>query len=242
MKKINSNSTNNQIAEIGNSIVEVNKSNPITDDAFYSITYTLLSEKTAELIDTINRAGLHNGKKEMDELRDLDVRAIFYTVKAHCIRRPSEDREKALRIQEDLDRYGLEITGYSFGDESTNIRALLDDLKDPELAEERASIPDLDQLIANLEDSQGEFDVTEAKLIEGEVDRSKTKSASLVAKELKDIIDNRFCVYIEAMSLANPDKYKSYYDLLQTIINQNNRQVEEHLAALKRKKEKTKAE
>jgi len=239
MKKINSGSTTKQITEIGMTIIELNKKASIANDAFFDTTFALLSEKTGKLVDAINRGRIKNEKKELDDIRCLDAKAIFYTVNASCIRRSGEDRDQALRLKKILDRYSLKIIAYSFSNKSANIRAMLIDLKDESVKEARSSVPYLDQLIANLEESQRNFDGCETKLIEELVERSKSKSASILARELKDIIDNHFCIYIEAMALVEPEKYTTYCGLLKTIIIENNRQVEEHKTALKRKKEKT---
>ncbi|MFA9371427.1 MAG: hypothetical protein ACERIH_06915 [Labilibaculum antarcticum] len=53
-----------------------------------------------------------------------------------------------MRIKKLLNRFGIEITEYTYINESANINAMLIDLMPPELSEERASIPDLNGLLA----------------------------------------------------------------------------------------------
>ncbi len=238
--KINSNSSVDHCAEIGNKVIRLFKEYPINEDSYYIDIFKKLLGLNQDLIDSINRGGLHNDRKELDEIRDTDVRSIFYEVIAKCNRQPCENQKNALRIKKILDRYGMEITDYTYINETVNVRALLSDLMVPELSDERASIPDLNGLLANLQKSQSNFDLANMQLIEDKSNRKKTKSATVLAKELRDLINNGLWPYLQSMAMAKPTKYKAFADLLFTIIKNNNQLIQTHLASVKRKKEKQK--
>lgn len=206
MKRIHSNAIINEIAEICNGIIELSKKHPISEDAYFALTFAKLSEKSDELIGKINAGWLKSELKEKDELRDLDIRAIFTEVKAKCMRRPSASQEKALKVMEVLDRYGMQITDDNYTNESANNRAMLSDLSAPEMAKYIRSISDLNQLIANAEQSQANFDDSASKLIEDKNERENTKSATIVARELRDIFNDELATYLSAMTQANPEK------------------------------------
>lgn len=237
MKKITTNSNIKDTAEVGHGIIDINKTNPITEDAFFTTTFNLLSAKIDELLGKIKEGWIENELEEKDAVRDLDVRAIFYEVEAKCVRRESDDQKKAEIIQTILNRYGLKITSASYTNESAELRALIKDLKAPELVEERKAIPDLDGLIANLEDSQADFDEATGKHLQNLSDREKSKSATVIAKELRNIVNGDLSTYMEAMAKVNPDKYKRFADLMNVLIEENNKKVRDRIAALKRKKE-----
>lgn len=237
MKKITTNSTIKDTAEVGHGITDINKTNPITEDAFFTTTFNQLSAKTDELFGKIKEGWIENELEEKDEVRDLDVRAIFYEVEAKCVRRESEDRIKAEKIKAILDRYGLKITSSSYTNQSAEVRAVIKDLKSPILSEERKVVPDLDGLIANLEGSQADFDESVGKHLQNLSDREKSKSATVIAKELRDIVNGDLCTYMEAMAKVNPDKYKGFADLMNVLIEESNKKVRDRLAALKKKKE-----
>ncbi|MDM8161133.1 DUF6261 family protein [Labilibaculum sp. K2S] len=239
--KINSNSSTKNCAEIGKKLIYLFQQYPISEDPYYTDILKKLSVITEELINSINRGGVHNDRKEKDAIRDADVRAVFYEVMARCNRRPSENQKKALRIKKILDRFGIEITEYTYINESANINAMLIDLTAPELSEERASIPDLNELLANLEGSQADFNLSNMQLIEDSIDRKKTKSATVLAKEVRDLINNELSVYLQSMAMAKPSQYKEFAGLLHTIIADNNKSVADHLLAVKRKKENIQA-
>ena len=95
MKKINSNSTTRETSEIGDLLVTLNTKNPIAEDTYWRLTNQKLSVVSADLTEEINSGQLRSDLKEKDALRDLDIRAIFYTVEACTIRRPGEDQEKS---------------------------------------------------------------------------------------------------------------------------------------------------
>ena len=237
MKTVNSKSNIKDTAEVGKGIIDINTTSPISEDAFFTITFDVLSAKTDALFGKIKAGWMESELEAKDEARDLDVRAIFYEVEAKCIRRESEDQAKALRLQAILDRYGLKITSASYTNESAEVRALIKDLKAPNLVEVRKAVPDLDGLISNVEGSQAAFDESAGKHLKNLSDRENSKSATVVAKELRDIINGDFCTYISAMALANPAKYKAFADLMNVLIDESNRKVRDRIAAQKRKKE-----
>jgi len=237
MKLILQKSNTSEVASVASAIRELNRTNTISEDAFFTHTYVKLEAKTKELIEKMNAGGNSVELHEKDELRDLDIRSIFYEVEAKCTRRPDIVQESALRIKAILGRYGLKITQDGYSKESTNIKAMVNDLKSQQLIEDRARIPDLDTLIVNLENSQKDFDQTAALQIQNKVERDKNKTASEIARELKNIINNEFCIYIRGMAQANPSKFNDYAELLAKIIEDSNSQVRKRLAALNRKKE-----
>lgn len=242
MAKINANSTIKETAEAGTKITDLNKTLPIAEDTYYTITFKNLSDKTENLIHMINAGWLDSDLKEKDEARDLNIRSIFFEVAAKCMRPLSENQQKALRVKAILDRYGMKITDSTYTNESAEIRALIADVKAVELTEDRKGIPELDGLISNLEASQASFDQSDDRLRDEKIVREKIKPASTLAKEVKDIINNNLCGYLSAMNQANPEKYAAFSNKFFQIIEDSNKEVSNRLAALKRKKEEAKVE
>ncbi|MDM8159216.1 DUF6261 family protein [Labilibaculum sp. K2S] len=242
MGKINANCTIKETAEAGRKISDLNTNYPIAEDTYCAVSFEKLSAKTQGLIHMINAGWLESDLKEKDEVRDLDIRAIFYEVTAKCMRRTSREQQKAVRVKAILDRYGMKITDSTYTSESAEIRAMLSDIKAPELAEDRKAIPELDGLISNLEGSQASFDQSDDQLRDDKMGREKTKPASTLAKELRNMINNDLCGYLSAMTQANPEKYAAFSNKFFQIIEDANKEVNNRLAALKRKKEAAKAE
>ncbi|RXQ90427.1 hypothetical protein EO244_13575 [Ancylomarina salipaludis] len=237
MKKVTTNSNIKDIAEIGQGILDINKTHEITEDAFFTTTFERLSAKTDELFGKIKAGWIESELEDKDRARDLDVRAIFYEVGAKCVRRKSEDQAKAEKLQLILNRYGLKITSASYTNESAELRALIKDLKAPNLAEARQAVPDLDALIGNLESSQAAFDESAARHLTNLSERENSTSATVVAKELRDIINEDLGTYMEAMAKVNPDKYRGFANLMNILIEENNWKVRDRLAAVKKNKE-----
>lgn len=239
MRKVSSNSNIKDTAEVGKGIIDINTTNPISEDAFFTITFDALSAKPDALFGKIKEGWMESELEEKDEARDLDVRAIFYEVEAKCVRRNSEEQIKAKQLQAILDRYGLKITSASYSNESAEVRALIKDLNAPELADARMAVPELDGLIGNLEASQLAFDASAGKHLKNLANRENSKSASVIAKELRDIINDDLGAYISVMAKAAPAKYKAFADLMSVLIDESNKKVRDRLAALKKKREET---
>jgi hypothetical protein len=237
MKKVTSNSNIKDTAEVGKGIININTTNAISEDGFFTITFDALSAKTDALFGKIKEGWMESELEEKDEVRDLDVRAIFYEVEAKCVRRDSEKQIKAKELQAILDRYGLKIASASYSNESAEVRALIKDLNAPELEDARMAVPELDGLIGNLEASQADFDASAGKHLKNLANRENSKSATVIAKELRDIINNDLGSYISAMAKANPDKYKAFADLMNVLIDESNKKVRDRLAILKKKRE-----
>ncbi len=237
MKKVSYYSNIKDTAEIGQGIIELNKTNTISDDPFFMVTFNLLSEKTDELFGKIKAGWMASELEERDAVRDLDVRAIFYEVEAKCVRRGGENQLKAMQLQAILNRYGLKISSASYSNESAEVRALIKDLNASELTDARLAVPELDGLIGNLEASQIDFDESAGKHLKDLSLRQNSKSATVISKELREIINDDLCTYISAMAKAVPDKYKAFADLLNVLIEESNRKIRDRIAAQKKKKE-----
>ena len=71
-------------------------------------------------------------------------------------------------------------------------------------------VHDLDDLIGDLEESHADFDISVGKHLRDLSVCEKSKSASVVVKELRDIINGDLCEYIVAMAKSNPDKSNGF--------------------------------
>lgn len=237
MNKINSKANTKETLEICKAIVDLKAIYPIDEDAYFTLTYTKLSEFTSHLIDKFNEGNLKSVLKGKDDMRDTDVRAIFYEVEAKCNRRPSAQQASALIISDALERYGIHIINNSYMNESAHIRGILSDLKSPAMAEDVQAIPDLPELISNLEQSQKAFDVSNAEWRDLLDQRNATRTATELSAECKNIVNGELVGYLNAMRTANPDKYKVFADKMESIINQCNNKIRDRIAAYKRNKE-----
>jgi len=234
MKKISSKSNISEIASVGVGIINLNNKGGITEDSYFTITYEKLSARTEALIKKIKAGWAASDLQAKDELRDLDIRAIFYEVEAKCIRRESPAQKRALKVKDVLDRYGMNMIAESFSKETIDVKALLSDLNADGLVADRSAIHDLNGLVRNLEDSQAAFDSSFATNLEDRMEHDKSKSATFIANELRNIINTEFCPYVAAMGQANADKFKVFAALLSKLIERNNTEVRDRLASQKR--------
>ncbi|MCG8411636.1 MAG: DUF6261 family protein [Bacteroidales bacterium] len=234
---LSSRATTSEILEVGKSVDQLNDQYPIENDVYLDALKKDIKAMLSQLISKSNQGIVRTELDEKDLKRDIDVRAIFYEVNAKCNRRESETQKKALEVLEVLSRYGLEIIQESYSSESAKIRALLDDLKAPDLSEAVKAIPDLPQLITNLEESQAAFDAANIEYINDKSERENTLPAHIIADELHKKIDKEYFIYVKAMSVANADSFSDLNKKVETLLSQTNQKIKERLAALKRKKE-----
>ena len=234
---LSSRATTSEILEVGKSVDQLNDQYPIENDVYLDALKKDIKAMLSQLISKSNQGIVRTELDEKDLKRDIDVRAIFYEVNAKCNRRESETQKKALEVLEVLSRYGLEIIQESYSSESAKIRALLDDLKAPDLSEAVKAIPDLPQLITNLEESQAAFDAANIEYIKNKSERENSLPAHIIANRLSRKIDKEYYIYVKAMAEAKPDSFDALNKKLETLLSQTNQKIKERLAALKRKKE-----
>lgn len=161
----------------------------------------------------------------LDEKRDTSFRAIYYEVQAKTLWPDATVKGAASIIMTELERYGLETTGLSYGEESATINALLEDFKKPQVADALEKIPGLNTLILQLEKDQNDFATAFLKTMGDKADAKQVASATSLRKTLVKLINDGLVVYLNAMAIAQPATYKACASLIAEIIEENNRKV-----------------
>ena len=226
-----------EMLAVGRAILNLIKENPIADDAYLDSQVKHIEQKVAALAEENNSGALVNNMDDADLVRDLDTRSIFYEVKAKCVRRESDKQQKAEEIYKLLDRYGIGMINESYKQQSASVISLIKDLEAPELSPAIAAIPDLAELITNLKQSQAAFEVAETEYINNYNKDENSVPAYVLSRQLEDIINKEFYIYLKAMTAVNAEKYSKLMSKLKSLFKKTNQEIKERLDAIKRKKE-----
>ncbi|WP_282015874.1 DUF6261 family protein [Marinifilum flexuosum] len=237
MEKILSKIDHKIMSTLCNDMNRIKLNSVLEEDTYFMGKLSAIKELTEKLIDKTNEEWRTKRVRKFDNIRNTDLRAIFYLVEAYSYRREDDKKQSALKLKEILDRFGLQIIKKSYIDKSSSTRALLVQLKSEKLKNDRNQIADLDQLISNLEQSQQDYYNALSLQMEDDLKRKNSKPAHILSMKLRKLINEEFAPYIHAMKLADKEAYVYYSKKLSSIIESYNTEVRNHQNYLKRKKQ-----
>ncbi len=172
----------------------------------------------------------------IDDKRDNNLRVIYFEVAAKELWTNTAISEAASVIAKELDKYGFEIIDMAYATESANINALLKDLKKKKVAEAIAILPDLSDLIKELEASQEEFETAYLRVVDMKIEKEKLISATKLSRVIQEQINSELIVYLQGMSRSNPDTFKDCARVVEQVIINNNSKVRNRLKKAEKEK------
>jgi len=134
-------------------------------------------------------------------------------------------KEAALLLLDLFDNYGLAMVGESYSTESSLVSSLLLDLAKPKFQQAIALLSGCAELIAELQVAQTDFEQARITYETEKAKEGMVENASLVKKEVVDILNNKIVVYLRAMEQVNPATFGVFTNICAQIIADNNEQV-----------------
>lgn len=236
MEKILAKISHKEMGSLCSDIILIKLNPNLEKDTYFMSKLADIKKKFDVLIDKTNEEWRTRKVRSFDKVRDTDLKAIFYLVEAYCMRRDDSKKRSALNLKKTLDKYGLQILKKRYVEKSSLTNSLLVQIKDKKHQNDRDQIPELDELIVNLEQSQKDYYKAVEIQIEEIHNRKNSKPAYIISMELRKLINEDFAPYIYALSLARKEAYLDYSNSLSSIIKTYNKKVRFHLNHLKRKK------
>jgi len=206
----------------------------LTDTPLVAI-YGDLGLKTEWLTAALRRAKSESELETKDEVRDNNLRSLFYLVTGYTHHPDPLIKAAAGTITKIFDNYGLKITEESYASESALITSLLMDLGNPANQQAIAALSGCAALIQALQASQADFELTRVAWEKDKAKEGAFENATKLKKEVITIINERLVVYLRAMQEVNREMYGEFADTIAVIIAENNEMV-------KRRKEKPEPE
>jgi len=150
---------------------------------------------------------------------------LYYLLNGFLYHPTKKIKEAAQLLMNLFNNYGLSVVGESYATESSLIGSLLLDLAKPEYADAIATLSGCTELIAGLQAAQTDFEQARIAYETEKAKEGMVENASLVKKEVVDILNNKIVVYLRAMEQVDPAKFGVFTNTCAQIIADNNEQV-----------------
>jgi hypothetical protein len=215
-------------------IVGAYKKTGLSSDAHLSGMMTGLEDDQALFTDAIKRMKAESELEAQDELRDGEIRSLYYLVLG-LLHHPDEAIKTAAgKVFTVLEHYGLAVADESYASESSLVGSMLADLAKPGLQEPIAALSGCAGCIAKLQTAENNFDATRIAFEEEKGWEGTLENATVIKRRVVNLINQKLVVYLLAMEQVTPETYGSLARTVAEIIADNNEVV-------KRRRKKTEA-
>ncbi|MBE0651017.1 MAG: hypothetical protein IH595_09255 [Bacteroidales bacterium] len=220
-----------EVSAVAARIADAYKGTGLSTDAWLSGLMTGLEDDQSLLTAAIKRMKAESELEAQDELRDAEIRALYYLVLGLQHHPDQAIKAAAQKVFAVLEHYGLSVTAESYASESALVGSMLADLAKPELQEPIAALSGCAESIAKLKTAEDNFNVALIAFEEEKAHESTLENATVIKKRVVNLINNKLLVYLIAMMQANPETYDLFARTVAEIIADNN------VAVKKRRKE-----
>jgi hypothetical protein len=197
----------------------------LTADPFLMGIFAKLDPKTTELGEAIDRSKAESILAEKDDVRDEAVRAVGYLVQGYLYYPKESVRNAAIAVKAVFDKYGFSVTKESYVSESSHIVSMLSDFAAPDIVAALTELKGVDQNIASLQSAEDDFETTRAQYAEEEAEEATKVSATVLKKEVVEIINDDLVQFLRSGERFQPDMYGTFARTIDQIIDDNNEQV-----------------
>lgn len=198
------------------------KKTSLSSDAHLASIFTDLETDLVRLTSAIKRLKAVSELEEKDEVRDDKVRAIHYLLMGLLHHPDPAVQNPAKEVEKVFDSYGLSILVESYATESALITSLLGDMAKPKLQTAIAALSGCAELIAALQLAQTGFETTRIAYEEEKAEEGTLENATLIKKEVANIINDNLVVYLRTMIQVNEATYGHFARTIAQIIADNN--------------------
>ena len=220
---------NSEMASVGDSVNNAWNRMKIESDSYLTAQMNESGSITKSIITKLNTKKDQAAAYEIDNLRDSDTRALFYEIIAKTHFRDGAVRDSATILMEVVDRYGWELIGRSYDDQTSYTMAMLSDFTKEELKPHIDMLPNVQMLLDNLQESNNSVKARMAESRTLKYDSHDDKSAYILKRELRILINKVIIPHVTVMAKSNPETYKDFCDTLHTIIEEMNDNVKNRL-------------
>lgn len=194
-------------------------------DVYLTTNFASLDAANLTLSLAIKRSKAESDLEEKDEVRDNQVRALYYLLNGFLYHPTKEIRDAAQLLMGLFNNYGLAMIGESYATESSLIGSLLLDLTKPKYAGAIAALSGCADLIAQLQTAEDDFEQARITYETEKAKEGMVSNATIVKKEVLTLLNDKIVVYLRAMEQVNPATYGVFVATVAQIIADTNEQV-----------------
>lgn len=225
IQKLMTISRTTEVCSVSERIVGAYKRTGLGSDTHLSGMMTGLEDDLVRFTAAIKRMKAESDLEAQDELRDEEIRALYYLVLG-LLHHPDEAiKAAAKKVFAVLEHYGLSVAAESFATESALVGSMLADLAKPGLQGPIAALSGCAERIAKLQVGENNFDTARIAFEEEKAREGTLENATDIKKRVVSLINEKLVVYLLAMDQVNPETYGSFAGTVAEIIADNNEVV-----------------
>ncbi len=228
--KINSNCSVKEINSVSKTILKILESwQDELPDSFLTLQKSKIETYRRRLTKATKSSLKCTSLIECDEERGNALRALFYEVKSKIHWPDDQICKAAYTVKELLDNYGVDILQLPYHMESSNIKTLLQDLKNDHIMEAASYLPGFHILIDNLSLAQRNFDLTYGECFSQDIEFDAELPATKLSEIIKEQLNKELFIYIKTMSQAQPEEYNGIYNQIQALVSSTNTTIKKRI-------------
>ncbi len=225
--------TQSKVAEVGaiiTNLLEAYATAGLAEDLNLAAMFDALQQQNTALITAINRSKRESALAEKDDARDDATRAVVALANGYRHFPDPAVQAAAETFFAIFDKYGHSMLEESYAIESTLLTSMLEELMAPGMAQKLAKMPGLSQLMVAVLDAQEAFQ-EELNVYEAEkAVQADLQSASALKKLILAEANDKFVVYMRAMSVVNEGHYGSFAQTVSQLIGDSNGAVKRRVS------------
>ncbi len=203
-------------------LVLYNDEPALADEPFLKPLFGKMKTQSDQITEAIKRDRILSEMEDADAEVEARVRALNAILKGYSAMPMEEYSTAGKALYAVMRKYKLKILGLSYGEQSSNIEAMLMDLLAPELKPHIDVLAGVPEAIANVRTAQTGF--TDKRVAYEKAVALKTGGASAteLKKPLLELINSGLIPYLTAVRNGNPDMYAHFADAVAQVIDDTN--------------------
>lgn len=224
IEKLMTNSRVTEVNDVATRLSGVFSGSGITD-AYLTTTFSAFDAANLELSKAIRRSKAESELEEKDEVRDTQVRSLYYLLNGFSHHPTPEIRQAASILLNIFDNYGLKMTGESYATESSMVGSMLLEFQKPEYGEAIEALSGCGDLMEGLAIAQSEFEQARIAYETEKAKEGMLQNATEIKKNVVYLLNEKIVVYLQAMEQVNAETYGVLAATVAQIIAENNEVV-----------------
>ena len=214
-----------EVSAVADRITDAYKGTGLSTDAYLSGLMTGLEADQVLLTEAIKRMKAESELEAQDELRDTEIRSLYYLVLGLQHHPDVAIKAAAQKVFTVTEHYGLSVVNESYASESALVGSMLADLAKPEFQDPVAALSGCAESIAKLQTAEDNFDVARIAFEQERAQESTLENASVIKKRVVNLVNQKLVVYLLAMMEVNPETYDLFTRTVAQVIADNNTAV-----------------
>lgn len=239
MKKLSTSAKTTEVDFVSdNAVTFYNQDPALAEDTFLKQLIDKISFESDNITEAIKRDHVLSEMEDVDAVVGKNLRALKTIVKGYAAMPDETLSTSGKALLQVINKFKLALLQKSYGEQSSNIEALLMDLSAEALKVHIANLPQVGNVIENLRTSQALFMEKNTAYAKAYAENSQLLTATELKKTLLSLINGKLIVYLTSAVMMDPDKYGPYVASLEKVIDDTNQNISQRMGSANKENNK----